>query len=80
MTTRHWPASAGSSSKAQASRSQAQALADRAAALLFYFASIAGLMTFVIWLALGSPSDAVERTVTVLVIACPHAWAWPSRW
>jgi P-type Cu2+ transporter len=59
--------------QAQASRSRAQALADRAAALLFYFASIAGLITFVTWLALGSPTDAVERTVTVLVIACPHA-------
>ena len=59
--------------QAQASRSRAQALADRAAALLFYFASIAGLITFIVWLALGSPTDAVERTVTVLVIACPHA-------
>ena len=59
--------------QAQASRSRAQALADRAAALLFYFASTAGLITFVVWLALGSPTDAIERTVTVLVIACPHA-------
>ena len=59
--------------QAQASRSRAQALADRAAALLFYFATVAGLITFVTWLALGSPTDAVERTVTVLVIACPHA-------
>jgi P-type Cu2+ transporter len=59
--------------QAQASRSRAQALADRAAALLFYFATIAGLITFITWLALGSPTDAVERTVTVLVIACPHA-------
>src|SRR4051794_19674906 len=59
--------------QAQASRSRAQTLADRAAALLFYFASGAGLITFVVWLALGSPTDAVERTVTVLVIACPHA-------
>jgi P-type Cu2+ transporter len=59
--------------QAQASRSRAQALADRAAALLFYFATIAGLITFVTWLALGSPTDAIERTVTVLVIACPHA-------
>jgi Cu2+-exporting ATPase len=59
--------------QAQASRSRAQALADRAAALLFYFATGAGLVTFVTWLALGEPKDAVERTVTVLVIACPHA-------
>ncbi|MCU1438085.1 MAG: copper-translocating P-type ATPase [Naasia sp.] len=59
--------------EAQRSSSRAQALADRAAALLFYFAAIAGVLTFLVWLALGSPADAIERTVTVLVIACPHA-------
>ena len=59
--------------QAQASRSRAQALADRAAALLFWFALGAGLVTLVVWLALGEPDQAVERTVTVLVIACPHA-------
>jgi Cu2+-exporting ATPase len=59
--------------QAQASRSRAQALADRAAALLFYFATTAGVLTFITWLLLGDPKDAVERTVTVLVIACPHA-------
>jgi Cu2+-exporting ATPase len=59
--------------QAQTSRSRAQALADRAAAALFYFASISGLITFVVWMALGQTSAAVERTVTVLVIACPHA-------
>jgi Cu2+-exporting ATPase len=59
--------------QAQQSRSRAQALADRAAALLFYFATGAGLITFVTWMALGDPKNAVERTVTVLVIACPHA-------
>ncbi len=59
--------------EAQNSRSRAQALADRAAALLFYFATTAGLITFAVWMALGNPSAAVERTVTVLVIACPHA-------
>ena len=59
--------------EAQASRSRAQALADRAAALLFYFATTAGVITFVVWLVLGDPKQAVERTVTVLVIACPHA-------
>ena len=58
---------------AQASSSRAQALADRAAAFLFYFATSAGLVTFIIWLAMGLPDDAVTRTVTVLVIACPHA-------
>ncbi|WP_232665982.1 heavy metal translocating P-type ATPase [Pseudonocardia sp. TRM90224] len=59
--------------EAQTSRSRAQALADRAAAFLFYFAAIAGVITFVVWTALGDVSAAVERTVTVLVIACPHA-------
>ncbi|MHA7294103.1 heavy metal translocating P-type ATPase [Arthrobacter sp. HLT1-21] len=59
--------------EAQASSSKAQALADRAAALLFYFALISGIITFIAWILLGSPDDAVIRTVTVLVIACPHA-------
>jgi P-type Cu2+ transporter len=59
--------------QAQASGSRAQALADRAAAWLFWFALGAGLVTVVVWLALGQPDQAVERTVTVLVIACPHA-------
>ena len=59
--------------QAQASRSRAQALADRAAALLFYFATGVGLITFITWLALGDSKNAVERSVTVLVIACPHA-------
>jgi Cu2+-exporting ATPase len=59
--------------QAQTSRSRAQALADRAAAALFYFASGAGAITFVVWVLLGNPTQAVERTVTVLVIACPHA-------
>ncbi|MEU8270804.1 copper-translocating P-type ATPase [Sphaerisporangium sp. NPDC049002] len=59
--------------QAQSSRSKAQALADRAAALLFYVATAAGAVTFAVWVALGDPREAVERTVTVLVIACPHA-------
>jgi Cu2+-exporting ATPase len=59
--------------EAQASRSRAQALADRFAAMLFYIAAGAGLVTFLVWLALGDTDNAVVRTVTVLVIACPHA-------
>jgi Cu2+-exporting ATPase len=59
--------------EAQASSSRAQALADRAAAFLFYFAAGTGLVTFISWTLLGSVADAVTRTVTVLVIACPHA-------
>ena len=60
-------------SDAQESKGRAQALADRAAALLFYVATAAGVMTFIAWFALGNTDDAVVRTVTVLVIACPHA-------
>jgi Cu2+-exporting ATPase len=59
--------------EAQASRSRAQALADRAAALLFYIAVASAVVTFVIWAAIGDMGEAVERTVTVLVISCPHA-------
>ncbi|WP_461172363.1 cadmium-translocating P-type ATPase [Arthrobacter sp. Z1-9] len=59
--------------EAQASSSRAQALADRAAAFLFYFAAGAGVITFIVWTLLGSVPEAVTRTVTVLVIACPHA-------
>jgi Cu2+-exporting ATPase len=59
--------------EAQASSSKAQALADRAAAFLFYFAAGAGVITFIAWTLMGSVPDAVTRTVTVLVIACPHA-------
>jgi P-type Cu2+ transporter len=58
---------------AQASRSRAQALADRFAGLLFYVALAAGAVTAVVWTLLGQTDQAVERTVTVLVIACPHA-------
>ncbi|HEX2042276.1 MAG TPA: heavy metal translocating P-type ATPase [Acidimicrobiales bacterium] len=59
--------------EAQTSRSRAQALADRFAAVLFYVAAGAGLATFLVWTALGDADDAVLRTVTVLVISCPHA-------
>ena len=59
--------------EAQASQSRAQALADRFAALLFYVALAAGAITFVVWTRSGEIDQAVERTVTVLVIACPHA-------
>jgi Cu2+-exporting ATPase len=58
---------------AQESRSRAQALADRAAALLFYVAAVSGAVTLLVWSLLGQTDDALTRTVTVLVIACPHA-------
>ena len=59
--------------QAQGSKSRAQALADRAAAILFYVALAAGAITFLTWSVIGETSSAIERTVTVLVIACPHA-------
>ena len=60
--------------QAQGSRSRAQALADRAAFWLTVGALAAGAITLVAWLSAGAdPSYAVERLVTVLVIACPHA-------
>ncbi|HEV2179834.1 MAG TPA: HAD-IC family P-type ATPase, partial [Gemmatimonadaceae bacterium] len=61
--------------QAQAARSRAQALADRAAFALTVVALGAGVVTLGVWLALrpGDPAFAVERLVTVLVIACPHA-------
>ncbi|GAB3623077.1 heavy metal translocating P-type ATPase [Mariniluteicoccus endophyticus] len=59
--------------EAQGSSSRAQRIADRAAALLFWFALGAALITAVVWTLFGLPDEAVVRTVTVLVIACPHA-------
>ena len=61
--------------QAQTSRSRAQALADRAAFILTFVALGAGVLTFIVWMILrpGDLAFAIERTVTVLVIACPHA-------
>jgi P-type Cu2+ transporter len=61
--------------QAQTSRSRGQALADRAAFVLTLVAIGAGAVTLSVWLALrgDNPAFAVERLVTVLVIACPHA-------
>ncbi len=60
---------------AQASKSGAQAVADRVAGWLAYIAIGAGLITLAVWLAIGTEgaSFVVERAVTVVVIACPHA-------
>ncbi|MEW5990425.1 MAG: heavy metal translocating P-type ATPase [Chloroflexota bacterium] len=58
---------------AQASASRAQALADRAAAILFYVALVAGAATLGFWWLQGDREGALVRTATVLVIACPHA-------
>ncbi|MGB2568950.1 heavy metal translocating P-type ATPase [Micromonospora citrea] len=59
--------------QAQQSGGRAQVLADRFAALLFYIATATAVLTAVAWSALGDRDQAVVRTVTVLVIACPHA-------
>ncbi|UQU68629.1 heavy metal translocating P-type ATPase [Couchioplanes caeruleus] len=59
--------------QAQASSGRAQVLADRFAAMLFFIATAAALVTFAVWWALGDVDQSVVRTVTVLVIACPHA-------
>jgi Cu2+-exporting ATPase len=58
---------------AQSSSSRAQALADRAAAILFYVALSAAAITFAFWWIDGDRAGALVRTATVLVIACPHA-------
>lgn len=60
--------------QAQTSRSRAQALADRAAFLLTIVAIVAAALTFIGWSLAGrDASFVIERVVTVLVIACPHA-------
>ncbi|RCL88102.1 MAG: cadmium-translocating P-type ATPase [Microbacterium sp.] len=59
--------------EAQNSSSRAQRLADRAAALLFWFALGSAVITAVAWTVIGDPDSAVIRSITVLVIACPHA-------
>ncbi|ORV27748.1 ATPase [Mycolicibacterium conceptionense] len=55
------------------SSSRAQRLADRAAGWLFWFALGSAVLTALAWTLLGEPDQAVVRTITVLVIACPHA-------
>nr|WP_237049230.1 heavy metal translocating P-type ATPase [Microbacterium paludicola] len=59
--------------EAQSSSSRAQRLADKAAGWLFWFALGAAAITAIVWTAVGMPDAAVVRTITVLVIACPHA-------
>jgi Cu2+-exporting ATPase len=60
--------------QAQSSRSRAQALADRAAFLLTVIAIVAAAITLVAWSLAGKDASfVIERVVTVLVIACPHA-------
>ncbi|TQK18676.1 Cu2+-exporting ATPase [Microbacterium sp. SLBN-154] len=58
---------------AQNSSSRAQRIADRAAALLFWFALGAAALTMLVWTLVGNVDEGVILTITVLVIACPHA-------
>jgi P-type Cu2+ transporter len=58
---------------AQSSGSRTQALADRAAAILFYVAVASGAITLAYWWLSGDKEHALIRTATVLIIACPHA-------
>nr|WP_235352110.1 heavy metal translocating P-type ATPase [Brevibacterium sp. UCMA 11752] len=60
-------------SEAQNSTSRAQRIADKASAWLFWFALGAAVITAIVWSLVGMPDSAVVRTITVLVIACPHA-------
>jgi P-type Cu2+ transporter len=61
-------------SQAQQSRSRAQALADRAAFYLTIIALASALVTAIVWMSRSAPlAFTIERVVTVLVIACPHA-------
>ncbi|WP_222851459.1 heavy metal translocating P-type ATPase [Phytoactinopolyspora mesophila] len=59
--------------EAQESSSRSQVLADRAAALLFYVAVAAAALTVTVWALLGRADTAITQSVTVLIIACPHA-------
>ncbi len=59
--------------KAQSEKSQLEALSDKVAKWLFYIAVTVGVFAFVIWLPLTDLPIALERMVTVLIIACPHA-------
>ncbi|MGE3278291.1 MAG: heavy metal translocating P-type ATPase [Candidatus Altimarinota bacterium] len=59
--------------EAQSSKSRLQMLSDRAAYYLTIIAVVTGSATLVTWLAFSTPAFAINRMVTVLVIACPHA-------
>ena len=60
--------------EAQQEKSRAESVSDKVAKALFYVALSAGIIAFVVWLiADGSLNIALERMVTVFIIACPHA-------
>ncbi|MDU0462255.1 heavy metal translocating P-type ATPase [Staphylococcus ureilyticus] len=58
----------------QNDKSSAELLSDKVAGYLFYFAVSVGVISFIVWMLIQNDVDfALERLVTVLVIACPHA-------
>lgn len=59
--------------KAQGEKSKLESLSDKVAKWLFYVALVAGILAFIAWLFLDNLPDALERMVTVFIIACPHA-------
>nr|WP_241773862.1 copper/silver-translocating P-type ATPase CopB [Enterococcus durans] len=59
--------------KAQGEKSKLESLSDKVAKWLFYVALVAGILAFIAWLFLEDLPDALERMVTVFIIACPHA-------
>lgn len=59
--------------EAQSSKSNVQVLADKAAFVLTIVAILTSVLTFIVWLIAKDASFALERSVTVLIIACPHA-------
>ena len=60
--------------QAQNDKSDAELLSDKVAGYLFYFAVSIGVVSFIIWMLIYNNIDfSLERLVTVLVIACPHA-------
>ncbi|WP_163654877.1 copper-translocating P-type ATPase [Listeria sp. PSOL-1] len=61
-------------SDAQKEKSKTETISDKAAKLLFYLALLVGIITFIVWFSLSNDwAEAVNRAVTVLIIACPHA-------
>ena len=59
--------------QAQQEKSKLETISDKVAKWLFYIAALAGILTFIIWLFATDLPQALDRMVTVLVIACPHA-------
>lgn len=60
--------------ESQKTKSKTQDITNQAAEWLFYIALAAGIITFIVWLSIGASVDtAIQRTVTVMVITCPHA-------